>query len=562
MRTRDGITIADDRGYGRPADPWRPEPEFPPGRGFEDQWSDFDEDAEDGRVGRPEIPARRKIALRVRFKALLPVLPVLAAQGYFAWKLLWLNNAFLDEATYLYAGHQEVGHLAHGTPIMGYQTFFSGAPVLYPVLAALVDAVGGLTAARVLSTVLILLATVAVYLIGRRMYGTLAGLFAAALFAALGPTMHLSAFATFDALALCLLAWSTYCAILFAYGDRRDVLIYGAALMILADCVKYASLLWNPFILMLAGLAGPGYSAWKNSRSWNMQRLGMVTGTFGLLAVLIGRQPYFDGFLSTTLNRSPNTTPLRTIETSVIQWIGPLLGLAALGLLLIVFQAAFKKRSWPEAGTAAVLLLAGVAAPLNQMRIHTLTSLNKHVDFGAMFAAVLAGAFLARVFGYGRLPKLIRPVTAAIALAATVGPIGWQGFAQAKTMHDQWPNSTAMIAALKPLVHKGQDRYLVEDPYVPAYYLGSQVVWNQWADTWSASYVDHATGKRLYGVPAFTAAIQSHAYAVIVFSFTDTAATDEKLAPLITKSGYKLVAKIPHQDAYGSGHYFIWTYVG
>ncbi|MBS2964482.1 glycosyltransferase family 39 protein [Actinocrinis puniceicyclus] len=549
MRIRESVAVADDRGFDQPIDPWWPDPE-----------TDDADEIDDAEGGAEDADPRPRTRLSVRMAALLPVLPVLAAQAYLAWKLLWIDNAFLDEATYLYAGHQEVGHLAHGTPIATYQTFFSGAPVLYPVLAALVDATGGLTGARVLSMILMLLATLAVYLTGRRMYGTLAGFFAAALFAALGPTLHLSAFATFDALALCLLAWSTYCVVLFAHGDRRDVLVYGAALMILADCVKYASLLWNPFIILLGGLSGPGFAAWKCSRSWNLQRLGMVTGTLLLLAIIIGRQPYFDGFLSTTLTRSPSTTPAGAIGTGVAHWIGALLALATLGLLLIGFQAYRHRLSWAEAGTAAVLLAAGTAAPLNQLRIHTLTSLNKHVDFGALFAAVLAGAFLARVIGAMRLPRTLRALAAAAALAATVGPIGWFGVAQAKTMQDEWPNSTAMIAALEPLVHKGPDRYLVEDPYVAAYYIGSRVGWSQWADTWSTAFTDQATGRRLTGVPAFEAAIEAHHYAVIVLSFTDTATTDEQLAPLIGRSGYKLVAKIPHKDALGSGHYFIWTY--
>jgi uncharacterized membrane protein YjjB (DUF3815 family) len=47
----------------------------------------------------------------------------------------------------------------------------------------------------------------------------------------------------------------------------------------------------------------------------------------------------------------------------------------------------------PSRRLRGLLLLAsaGVLVPLEQARIHTLTSLNKHVDLGAWFAAVAAG---------------------------------------------------------------------------------------------------------------------------------------------------------------------------
>jgi hypothetical protein len=66
-------------------------------------------------------------------------------------KLVWSNSAYIDEATYLWAGHLEIAHWLHSNPIPLFQTWFSGAPVFYPPLAALADHVGGLTGARLLS---------------------------------------------------------------------------------------------------------------------------------------------------------------------------------------------------------------------------------------------------------------------------------------------------------------------------------------------------------------------------------------------------------------------------
>ena len=59
------------------------------------------------------------------------------------------NTAFEDEGLYLYVGHLEIRHFLHGAALQGdYPSYFSGAPVLYPVLGALADSIGGLAAAR------------------------------------------------------------------------------------------------------------------------------------------------------------------------------------------------------------------------------------------------------------------------------------------------------------------------------------------------------------------------------------------------------------------------------
>ena len=66
-----------------------------------------------------------------------------------ALSLRMRNTAFEDEALYLSAGHLEMAHWVHGAALQGdYATYFSGAPVLYPVLGAMADSAGGLAAAR------------------------------------------------------------------------------------------------------------------------------------------------------------------------------------------------------------------------------------------------------------------------------------------------------------------------------------------------------------------------------------------------------------------------------
>src|SRR5579872_4174273 len=80
-----------------------------------------------------------------------PLLAVLAVQAALSASLVRTRTAFGDEALYLSAGHLEWSHWLHGSQIPVYQTWFSGAPVLYPPIGAIADSLGGLAAARVLS---------------------------------------------------------------------------------------------------------------------------------------------------------------------------------------------------------------------------------------------------------------------------------------------------------------------------------------------------------------------------------------------------------------------------
>lgn len=515
----------------------------------------------------PKVPRRERLGRRLgQVRACWPLLPILVVQAYFAWRLLETNTAFIDEATYMWSGRLEADHMLYGLKIPQFQTFFSGAPVIYPVLAAVASKIGGLTGARLLSLLFMLLATTAVFQTGRRLHGMLTGFFAAGLFAALGPTLHLSSYATYDAMALCLLAWSTYFVICFAFGDGRNSMIYAAFFMVLADCTKYACLLWNPIILLLAASAGPGYAAWKCSRSWNLQRFGMVSGTLLALAVIIGRQSYFAGFDHTTLQRKASDSSPSAIASHLEHWIGPLFALSVLGMLAVLWQLRRNRLTKAEAVTMALLLLGGVLAPANQLRIHTLLSLEKHADIGATFAVIPAGYLLARIAGVlggaARKPekaRSVRYVLASVVVAAVaLVPLNMDGDRVGEQLHNTWPSSTQLIAALKPLVHKGDDDYLVENYDVAAYYLPS-IDSSQWHDTVSATWTDPTTHATSTGIPAFKAAILAHHYKVIVLDYSQSPATDRAITGTIAQAGYRKLTKIATTSGTGTGSYTIWV---
>ena len=75
----------------------------------------------------------------------LVLLAILCLQAVLSLRLH--NTAFEDESLYLYSGHMELEHLLHGSALHGdFASYFSGSPVLYPVVAAALDQVGGLAA--------------------------------------------------------------------------------------------------------------------------------------------------------------------------------------------------------------------------------------------------------------------------------------------------------------------------------------------------------------------------------------------------------------------------------
>ena len=135
---------------------------------------------------------------------------MLIVQAALSLRLIWSNTAFQDEALYLRAGHLEWAEWLHQAPIPDFPSYFSGAPVLYPPLGALADSIAGLAAARVLSLCFMLGVTSLLWAAAARLYGRRAALLATALFATLAGTQFLGAFATFDAMALFLLALAAW----------------------------------------------------------------------------------------------------------------------------------------------------------------------------------------------------------------------------------------------------------------------------------------------------------------------------------------------------------------
>ena len=122
-------------------------------------------------------------------------------------------------------------------------------------------------------------------------------------------------------------------------------------------------------------------------------------------------------------------------------------------------------------------------APAAQARLHTTVSLQKHVVFGAWFAAIAAGYAMARLSrvdpGRGWAAVMALPIAA----STLFGSMG-----QAAALYRVWPNSAGAVSVLRSAVRAHPGHYLAEDYDVEAYYLRAEVPWQRWSSTYYFSY--------------------------------------------------------------------------
>jgi putative flippase GtrA len=505
----------------------------------------------------PVFEGQRRRQSRSHWLLLAPLglYGVLAVQAVLSLRLAWSNTAFLDEATYLYVGHVELAHWLTGSSVPVYPTYLSGAPVVYPPLAALAGDLGGLAAARILSLCFMLGATSLLWSMTARLADRRSAFFAAAIFASLGPTQYLGAFATYDAMALFLIAAAAWCAVAARdHADSTWLVLAGAGLLALANATKYASGLFDPVIIILAGLSVAGRRgakpAWLRGGYLAVSAIGLI----GVLLAIAGPL-YVTGILSTTVARASGGSSPVLVLTDAAKWIGLVCLLGAVAVAV----AWFSRQDRFQVAIFAVLAAAGLLAPLNQARILTTTSLSKHVDFGAWFAAAAAGYAIARLSAIGRR-KVVHSATAIVAVVAIVLPSGFIGMEQAGNLFQIWPNSSTVTRILASLTRSHPGNYLAEDYDVAAYYLQGSIPWQRWYNTWYFSYTVPGTTRSLVGLPAYRAAIRHHYFSLIILDFGDTAGVDSSITQDMRVFGdYHVIAEAPYWDKFGKGQFTIWA---
>ena len=186
--------------------------------------------------------------------------------------------------------------------------------------------------------------------------------------------------------------------------------------------------------------------------------------------------------------------------------------------------------------------MAALLVPAEQARLHTTVSLQKHVVFGAWFAAIAAGYAMARLSrvdpGIGWAPVMAIPIAA----STLFGSMG-----QAASLYKVWPNAADVIGVLRSAIHSHPGYYLAEDYDVEAYYLRAEVPWQRWSDTYYFSYPG-----ALPGASSYAAAINSHYFSLVILDFGDTATADTQItADMRRAGGYYVLAH--------AGRFTVWA---
>ena len=496
-----------------------------------------------------------------------PLLPVLIVQTLLTLRLLGADTAYQDEGLDLWAGHLQWANWLHGTAIPPFPYYFSGAPVLYPPLGALADRAGGLAGARALSLVFMLGATTLLWSAARYRYGRRAAFFAAALFAVLGPTLHLGAFATYDALSLFFVALAAWCVL--RAGERGPLpgrMIAAGAALALANAASYSTVLFDVLVVVLAALAAfpaPGGRV-------ALRRVAILLATVIVClgaGLLIGGSSYLNGFTRTILTPVAHTSSPLSVLSSTWYWAGILVILAAGGVVISAVRREGRAGTW----LLAVLAAAAILGPAEQAWLHTAALLNEHVGVGAWFAAMAAG-YAADRFAAAVPAGREQALMSAACVVALAFPV-YLGAVQSQAFATSWPNATAFVAVLRPLADHGSGRLLVEDPSIAKYYLPSGREWRRWSSTRNITLPSGAST----GDAAATAGILAagdagtfanyiaHGYfAYVALNFTDTTALDHGLATeLHHNPDYHTVQVVPYGTEVkpvGQGTYVIWKY--
>jgi hypothetical protein len=497
-------------------------------------------------------PARRRGLRRLPW----PLLAVLAVQAALSLRLVWSNTAFTDEALYLWAGHMEWYHLLHGMPIPPFPTYFSGAPAFYPLIGAIADSMGGLAGARILSLCFMLGATSMLWATTSQLFGKRAAFFAAGLWVTVGPTQKLGAFATFDAMALFLVSAGAWAAI--KPGVRRDATGWAAAvglLLLAANTAKYATALFDPVVIALAGLTARRRPGGKPAR------MRAATCAFCLVAGAIalwelataGNGYYITGIEATTLNRAPGNATVATVLSDSWRWtwIIVILALVAAGIAVATRSA--------HAPVLAVLACSAFLVPVEQAHIRTTTSLDKHVAFGAWFAAIAAGYAVSWIIA--RLKSSTLRSLAAVACAMALVYPAQLGMGQAQKLFG-WANAYDLIIAFREELRHETGNVLIDSHSTAAYYLAPTVAWKRWSSTSSLILPSgRAVGAEVgtYGDPlAYERLIHRGYFSLVELNSFNISGLAVRLASYLDQDpDYHVVATGP----YGGGRFVIWKYL-
>lgn len=459
------------------------------------------------------------------------------------------NTISVDEAILLNAGHNQI----NGIPHVG--DGLSGAPQLYPAIAARLNDIGGLTLVRTLSMLFMMGSTALLYSFTRRLFNERAGLAGAALYVCTQSTQILGRLATFDALAIFLLAFSIW---LLVKTSRNNVWAGLGAIPVfaIAIAVKYATALYLLPVAALALLVVIPHHGFQVALT---RAAAFFGGVIGGSLVLLAATGSLGAFLDTSSGTGRAKGTVFEILGTSIEWGGLVMALGVLGAVLWVRRARMGEVSGPAATEdpdkqwriwmAVALCAPSLLAPLYQGMLQTGVSLSKHIGLGMLFTAVIAGVGINRVMGaHFKFPQL------GIMLGVIVMVFG---MAQASYNYGAWPKSKGLMATFEKY-HTPKGRYLTDAPQIPVYYLRDKINPNQFTGIDRFTYTP-SKKTALTGAAAYEAAIKDAYFDVIAIDEMSEGPNKKAILDVLNASTtLYLKGAVPYQGSHGTSEYDIW----
>jgi 4-amino-4-deoxy-L-arabinose transferase-like glycosyltransferase len=286
------------------------------------------------------------------------------------------NGPTLDEAIYLTAGRRTLE--GHGYAD-GYMGWFAGS-LLWPALAGIGDAVGGLAGARILAAVFVSVAVIAIWRATVILFGDRAAFLTVILAVATGPIVALGHLAVIDAPAVAGIAVAFWATAELARRDHRGWLVVAAGALCFAVLSKYpAAVSALPLVALIVLMR-------RQAAPMDLAMAGLLAGAVLLVYFLSARGPLSD-FVSWRVENNPGFGVTRPMVAFSQLWYGGVPLLLALGGWFVC------RRKW----LATVLLMGGLIFPLYHVAIGNSVGDTKHIVFGLVFLLPLAGRLLDRI---------------------------------------------------------------------------------------------------------------------------------------------------------------------
>ena len=483
-----------------------------------------------------------------RWEAWTPLTAILVLQGVVTVALA-RNTAFQDEANYLYAGRQTFeAWLGAPLVLQPWASYLSGYPYVYPLLAGILDMQFGLEAVRLLSLAWMMLATTVVYSAAGSLYDRESAFYAAAIYAVQGPVLFLSGLATYDAMTVGWLAISFVLALRVSSkpGTARAVAL--GLLLVMAFITKYAGMLFIPSVIAIAGWQTWRHHGWKLARRYVATTTGVVVALIVIFLITMAdaRHAFFG---STAARVIVDAIPRSQLIRMVTDAGWPMILAAFVGTIL------GGRKHLP---IAIILFGTALLAPAYHIYKQEPVSLYKHLAYGFMFGAPVAGHALARLVGYVRSLRAgpLHNTPWIVGLAACLLLFG-SGLQQAEAQYNEWPNARALVQLLRTQV-RPTTRILAEEYEVPRYYLQDVMQTWQWTGLDWLDYTN-SKGQTFSDNDAYRAAIDDGYFDIVVLRFGFDVTRARMIEGELERTPrYSLLAELPFTTSVGTGQYKIW----